>query len=402
MKLRRIDLAVSIVAAIALWFYVVNIVNPPVTVQFRDVPITITGEAELTDNGLALKEGTELSTGLSVKGPRNVVSGVRAEDIVLTIDVSSLEKGQTSVPVHAQLPAGISLGELQDPNVVLSVEELVTVSKPVTVVLTGSTDSREATLLPGTLTQVGVTGASSQVALVESVIVSGDLTGSDLDVAKEMLLAGVPSDESGKKVSGVRLANDTIAVNAVLYQTKTVPVNVPVEGSVWEGASLTGTNIDPTIVIKGPASMLSQISVVDTEPVNIEGIYETTRVKAVPKVPSGVYVSDGSPEVYAEFVISSAGSLTFEFKAADIVLKDLAEDLSASVVLPEGYKGVSAVVTGPVSTLRTLAAGDIAPVVSAAGLSAGEHLESILPSQKIAGLTVIYSPERVTLKVKTK
>ena len=400
MKLRRIDLAVSIIAAIALWFYVVSIVNPTVTVQFRDVPITITGEAGLSDNGLALKEGTELSTGVSVKGPRNVVSSVRAEDITLTVDVSGLEEGQSSVPVHAQLPPGISLGELQSANVDLTVEELVTVSKPVEVVLTGSSEGREATLLPGTLTQVGVTGAASQVALVEVVRVSGDLTGSELDVPKEMLLAGEPVDESGKKVAGVRLANDTIAINAVLYQTKTVPINVPVEGSVWEGAVLTATNIDPTIIIKGPASLLSQISVVDAEPVNIEGIYETTRVTVVPKLPSGVYLADDSPEVHAEFVISENGSLTFEFKTADIVLKDLAEGLTATIALPEGSKNISAAVTGRVSTLRTLAAGDIAPVVSAAGLTAGEHLESILPSQNIAGLTVVYSPDRVTVKVK--
>ncbi|MBQ5415466.1 MAG: hypothetical protein IIU22_04750, partial [Firmicutes bacterium] len=174
MKLRRIDLAVSIIAAIALWFYVVNILNPPITVQFRDVPIAITGEADLENSGLALREGTELKTTVSVKGPRNVVNGVRTEDIILTVDVSALEKGQATAPVHAQLPSGVSLGELQSPNVELTVEELVSVSKPVTVVLTGSSEGREATLLPGTLTQMVVTGASSQVALVDSVLVSGD------------------------------------------------------------------------------------------------------------------------------------------------------------------------------------------------------------------------------------
>ena len=128
MKLRRIDLAVSIIAAIALWFYVVNILNPPITVQFRDVPITITGEADLENSGLALREGTELKTTVSVKGPRNVVNGVRTEDIILTVDVSALEKGQATAPVHAQLPSGVSLGELQSPNVELTVEELVSVA----------------------------------------------------------------------------------------------------------------------------------------------------------------------------------------------------------------------------------------------------------------------------------
>ena len=400
MKLRRIDLAVSIIAAIALWFYVVNILNPPITVQFRDVPIAITGEADLESFGLALREGTELKTTVSVKGPRNVVNGVRTEDIILTVDVSALEKGQAIAPVHAQLPSGVSLGELQSPNVELTVEELVSVSKPVTVVLTGSSEGREATLLPGTLTQMVVTGASSQVALVDSVLVSGDLTGSELDVEKEMLLAGVPVDESGRKVTGVRLANDAISVNAVLYQTKSVPLSVPVEGSVWEGASLTSSNISPTIIIKGPASLLSQISGIEAEPVDIDGMYESAVLDVVPKIPGGVFVADSSPKASAEFVISDTGSLTFDFNTEDIVLKDLVEGLDASIILPEGYKNVVAVVTGKVSTLRTLAAGEIAPVVSAAGLTAGEHLESILPSQNISGLTVVYSPDRVTVRVK--
>jgi hypothetical protein len=72
------------------------------------------------------------------------------------------------------------------------------------------------------------------------------------------------------------------------------------------------------------------------------------------------------------------------------------------MTLPEGYKNVSAVVTGRVSILRTLAAGDIAPVINASGLAAGEYIGSIIPGRNIPGLTVVYSPDRVTVKVKTK
>ncbi|MBQ1711999.1 MAG: hypothetical protein II024_02080, partial [Firmicutes bacterium] len=53
MNQKRIDIIVSIVAAIILWFYVINIANPTVQTTLRDVPVEITGVETLAEKELA-------------------------------------------------------------------------------------------------------------------------------------------------------------------------------------------------------------------------------------------------------------------------------------------------------------------------------------------------------------
>ena len=400
MNQKRIDIIASIILAILLWFYVINIANPPVQTTFRDQPVTITGAEALAEKGLAPVTTEGYTVNVTVSGPRNVVNKVKAEDIVLSADISDLPAGGGTAAVNAELPSGISLVEMQSPGVDVVVEELVSVPKPVEVVLSGSSTGKEATVLSSRLTQVEVSGAESIVAQVASVRVSGDLSGAEVDKPMDLMLAATPVDESGKAVAGVKLAHDVIGVNAVLYQTKTVPLDVPVEGSIWEGAVLKKTEIGKTIVIKGPAAKLSQISGISARPVDIEGIYETTEFDVEPVLPSGVFEAESSEPVKARFEIDTNGQLTFKFKASEVTVNNVAAEHTAAVALAEGVSEISAKVSGPVTTLRTLASGDIAPVADAEGREEGKVTVTLRPSQNIEGLTVEYSPAKVTLDIK--
>lgn len=400
MTRKQIDIIISVAAAILLWFYVINIANPPVQVTLRDIPVTVTGEEELAKNKLAPVTTEGYTATVTVSGPRNVVNKIRPEDVKLSADISDLTLGTGTVQIASAAPSGTTVEEIQNPGIEVVVEELATVSKPVEVVLSGATSGREATLLTSTLTQVEVSGAVSRLAQVAAVKVSGDMSGAELDKPEELMLAATPVDEEGKTVSGVRLAHESIGVTAVIYQTKTVPLEVPVEGSVWEGAVLKETEIGRNIVIKGPASRLSQISGITAKAVDIGGIYETTVFDVEPMLPGGVFEADSSEPVQAKFVIEENGKLEFKFNVGDVSVQGLGEGHTVTVTLPEGYSDIVAKVSGPVATLRTLASGDISPMVDAEGRSAGEMTLVLRPSRDITGLTVEYLPSKVNLGIK--
>ena len=400
MTRKQIDIIISVAAAILLWFYVINIANPPVQVTLRDIPVTVTGEEELAKNKLAPVTTEGYTATVTVSGPRNVVNKIKPEDVKLSADISDLTLGTGTVQIASVAPSGTTVEEIQNPGIEVVVEELATVSKPVEVVLSGATAGREATLLTSTLTQVEVSGAVSRLAQVAAVQVSGDMSGAELDKPEELMLAATPVDEEGKAVTGVRLAHESIGVTAVIYQTKTVPLVVPVEGSVWEGAVLKETEIGRNIVIKGPASRLSQISGITAKAVDISGIYETTVFDVEPMLPGGVFEADSSEPVQAKFVIEENGKLEFKFNVGDVSVQGLGEGHTVTVTLPEGYSDIVAKVSGPVATLRTLASGDISPMVDAEGRSAGEMTLVLRPGRDIAGLTVEYLPSKVHLIIK--
>ena len=397
---KRIDIIISVIGAILLWLYVINIANPNVTTVVRDVPVNIGGEATLIERGRALAETVSYSTNVTISGPRNEVNKIKAEDISLIADVSYLSTGQQAVDIKADLPAGMSLVSLQNSTVEVVVEEYVTAPKPVRMVLSGIDDGEEITVLNTSLTQVGVSGAASVVAKVAALTASGDLSDAVLDQEKELVLALAPVDYDGKAMDSVKVAQDSVNISVVVFQTKEVPLNVIFTGDAWVGASVTETQVPKTILIKGPAAELSQISEISSAEINIEGIYDTTVYDIEPVLPEGVYLSDTIESLKAKVIVSDQGELTFTYWPADVAVKDLGEELSASVAL-EGYAKITLNVKGPVATLRTLAAGDVKPYVSAADKGDGTHKNvPLYPNQEISGLKLTFVPETVTLIIK--
>ncbi|MBQ9890930.1 MAG: hypothetical protein IJM39_05910 [Firmicutes bacterium] len=397
---KRIDIIISIVVAVILWIYVINIVNPPTSATFRNVPVTITGEEQLNSSGRALAIKEAYTATVDVSGSRNDMKKISGTDIALSIDVSNLAAGSNSVTVNAVMPTGIKLENIENKTVTVNVEEYVTEAKPVEVVLSGAGSGEEATILRSSLTQIGVSGAQSVVDKVAHVRVSGDLSKADLDKEVELTLAGEAVDASGKVVPGVKLAQESINVNAVMYQTKSVPLSVPVTGSIWEGAALSESRIPDSITIKGPASRLSQISEIKTKELKIDGLYETTVMEIEPVLGDDVYEVDSAEPLQAMFVIAENGRLIYSYKASAVIAKNLAEGTTASFALPDGHKEISAVITGPVSTLRTLAAGDVAPTADAAKREAGEYSVLLTPSRTVTGLSINFAPGSITMKIK--
>ena len=396
---KAVDIAISVIAAIIVWTYVITEVNPPTTATIRDIPVTISGTERLEDRGLALSSVSDLTLDMQVIGNRNDVKKLKPSDITINAAVGNLPEGVNTVSVTYTVPQGISVDGIESSTITVNVEQLITVSKPVEVVLEGAGSGQEIQVLSLSLTQVDVSGAESLVTSVASVRVKGTLQDAALDTTIDNTLAAEAVDASGAKVPGVLLAHDTISVSAALYQTKRVPLTVTTEGSVWEGAELIDTQFPEYVIIKGPASLLSQISSVVSQPINIEGIYETRIFDVVPKLEKGVYVSESNEVLAAQFTISANGQLTFAYKVSDVRVNDLTDALRAAISVTDGSANITATVTGPITTLRTLAAGDIAPVVSAKNVTAeGQQDLVLMPYQNISGLQVTYVPSSLTIQ----
>ena len=395
---KAVDIAVSIIAAIILWTYVITEVNPPTNATIRDIPVSISGIERLEERGLAMSSVSDFTLDMAVIGSRNDVRKLKASDISINANVGNSSEGANEISVTYTVPQGISVDGIESSTITVNVEQLVTVSKPVEVVLEGAGTGQEIQILSQSLTQVDVSGAESLVASVASVRVNGTLKDAALDTTVDNTLAAEAVDASGSKVTGVLLAHDTISVSAALYQTKTVPLEVTTQGSVWEGAVVTDTIFPESIVIKGPASLLSQISSVSSYPIDIEGIFEDHIFDVVPQLQEGVYVSEANEPLVARFNISENGQLVFKYRGMDIKINDIADSLKASVFLADSEAGITATVTGPITTLRTLAAGDIVPTISVKSATSEGQQEFVLsPSQTIGGLKVSYQPVSVMI-----
>ena len=109
----------SLIIAIVLWYVGTIQDQTPVSRKYSDIPVKITGETQLKQNDLVLKEIGETTVDIIVKGFSSDIFEIEEEDLVAVIDLSSyMEAGTYSLyPVLDGCPKEVALTKV-DPVVV--------------------------------------------------------------------------------------------------------------------------------------------------------------------------------------------------------------------------------------------------------------------------------------------
>lgn len=240
---------VSIVLAICLWAFVMGEVNPTIKKTIHNVPVEFTNVETIEEQGIALLDPNGYTVDVEVEGSRSDLNTMDVDDIQVTADLFGYSIGEHHIAVDVALPDGIYLEEVKDSEILVTLEELVSVQKSVDVDFTG--DLPEG-MEPGHIVvypeTVEVKGAKSIVNQVESVRVQIDAAKLTEDVAT-FTASPAAIDENGEIIKNVDISANTIEVQTALYNTKTVPLEVKVTGSPDQQLGTADVTIPKTIKI---------------------------------------------------------------------------------------------------------------------------------------------------------
>ncbi|MBO4819356.1 MAG: hypothetical protein J5528_04370 [Firmicutes bacterium] len=404
MESRKIvRLITSVLISIALWVYVINVVNPSSTTTIRNVPVTLTGMDTLYANNLAIEGSGDYTVDITVRGTRTDLSTLPMDNIVATADVSELTLGQDFITVEVAVPREYTVEDIRSRKIQVYVDELETKTVPVEVVYTGSSkNGYEATVLSVYPEYIEVYGAKKLVAGVGGFVVTVDASNLEYEKVSELSLTGQVRDSAGNDFSGkVRVDDPVILVAATNYSTKSVVLNTGYYGQPWAGASVNKITTPSTITVKGPMSILAEVTEVYSEDIDIEGIYGDAEFPIVPILPEGIYLSEKDRDIKLEIDLADTGSVEFFYYPYEIATKDLADNLYASYSLSEEAY-ITATVTGPIATLRTMSAADVTLSVDGSKFILGNTTVKITASTQISGVNISLSPETVSVYVREK
>ena len=109
-KRKAVRIALSILAAIAIWLYVDLVRQPSVPMKVKDIPVEFAGESTtLADKGLMLLSGYDTTIDLTLKGPRRQLWQIDRDDIRIVVDTSTItEVGSQSLTYQVVYPDGVS------------------------------------------------------------------------------------------------------------------------------------------------------------------------------------------------------------------------------------------------------------------------------------------------------
>lgn len=395
MNSKTVNKIISVIVALLLWVFVIGEVNPVTQTTLAGVPVSLLNEETLTSRGLAIAGEGVYTADVLVEGQRADISKISPEDIVVTADLFGYGKGQSYLEISVKGPSSASNLEAKPARIPITIEELVSVSKPVSLSVTGldvgKAEVGDIVLNPE---EIEVIGAKSQVAAVNRIQVKVDGT-KILENGKTLQLKAVPVDVSGMVVPNVELSADYVEMKAKLYAVKDVQLKLSTQGAIANGYSISSIDVPQTVKIKGPVSVLKNLESLSMEPINLEGLSANATLKVTVLLPDKVELADENKTIRAGITLKSVDSKEFTFSTSDIGLEELPEGLSATV--DDG--SISIKVYADEAVLEQLTKSDVVLKVSLAQATIETNSAAITAvcSQPVSSIVV--KPQTITVKI---
>ena len=255
----------SVIAAIILWFYVVDVQTTTEEVTIYSVPVEI--ENFLSADGLDIISGRDHTIDVVVRGTRSDVMPLTQNDIYASVNMSGIvSAGNYKLDVNVNAPKGVSVVSKTVSSISIDVDK--TISKTIPIFLNAEYSIAEDIYEQGEpILSSDTVYVQGPERLVDSVVkAEARVNLEHLESKISARVALVPVDESGNDVSSpyLRLKDSFVNVTIPVYKVATVKV----EPVFYDANYRYDYDILPkTIRIKGDATTVDSIEKIFTLPI---------------------------------------------------------------------------------------------------------------------------------------
>ena len=288
----------SVIVAIFMWTYVINSTNPTVNKVFRSIPVVIKNQENLEKSGYVIVGGDQsFTTTVKLKGSREKIIGLKAENIYASVDISDLREGIQSLAIKVDTPSGVSV-ENSDPNQInLNIQKQIIKKLPVNLTINDNIkDGRIVEVNDLKPKEITVKGPASLINKVDRCEVKVD----DLNLldGKVHNLNLQVVDRSGNPIGDVKKSDEDVNISFKVYETKKVKIKLNTFGVINNLYEEVSRTINPeSIVIKAPESVLKDVNEILTKPVNVNGLRFTATGEVELDLPESVEIYNGENKV---------------------------------------------------------------------------------------------------------
>lgn len=356
---------VALIVALSLWTFVAasisNVAKFP-----GSIPVKV---VNTNQNLVAIYDVKEVSVKISADA--KVWQQLSSDNFSAFVDLNGLSAGthNLKVIVSSSLPS-IQIVEVSPQNIMVRLEPVVKKEVPVTAVFSGQVaEGRTVGAVDFTPEKVEISGAKSIVDAIGTASAEIALSGENDDFERNIPLKIL--NEKAEIIPDVSIspAESKVSVRVVKAgNNKTVGVKVVTTGFPESGFYVSSLVADPAVVdIIGQDSTLRTVQFVETAPIDISGLRETTTKSVSLNLPAGITLQqDASTRI--KVTLNFSASLTTKEVVATINVVNLTAGLRVDSYDPTTIK---VIVSGPTDVLNSLVTNDIILDLNLSGRTAG-------------------------------
>lgn len=387
-----------IIASFCLWLYISYCENPINTYKMRNVPVQLTNINALEQSKLTTIPGQNYTVSFTIRGQNLDVEKAKQSDFKVVADMSLyvLKKGQNRIPVQIiHYPSNINVENAENMWVDVELDELAQKTLTVRTKVQGTPKSGYYYYIDDISPEkVKVSGPKKYVDLVESVAGTVNISGLSKDTKLTPELQAY--DKDGKVISNVKIQPSSAAVTIPIKRGKKVSINLKTTGQAASGVNIKGMTLDQqTVQIFGDEDVLSNISSVDTQPVDLSRITDSKTINVKLNLPDGVTAADGntyvSVDVNVEKTIQKNFSININPVNVDNKFNASLDNSTASVT-----------VSGNETAVNSIKDGDIKCTVDCTSLKEGTYGVQVSETLPQGITSVSLTPGKVNVNITKK
>lgn len=274
-----------LIAACALWVYVMNEQNPQVENTYT-VPV----ETRNLDRSL-VATNVPSTVKVKVRMSRSDMIYMRSDNIKAYVDLTGVTDGDyPNTPIHVSVPGDESVVSVTPKTFDLNVDTYAVKTLPANVQIFGtpetnfSVESKKVT--PDTIT---IAGSSAMIAKADRAVVSVNIAGKEKSFTEFDSVNILDAD--GNTVTGLDIMPSQVKVAVKMKEaTKlgNLPIRIDTKGEPAKGYKVGRITITPSVAtITAPISFFSSNKTLDLDPIDVTGASADIHQVVNVNVPSG-------------------------------------------------------------------------------------------------------------------
>ncbi len=289
---------ISLLFAIFMWFYIIQVQSPEIERTIKSVPVQFT-KAQLEGKNLMLINDKEVTINIKVKGQRRYIMGINKSDITVMADVSAIDTtGTHRVFPSVVMPYGnIEIVEQNPSAINVTVDEIVTETKEVRIVTAGNPKNGYVVGdIKATPEKVKIKGAKSIISGIAYVAAKVDVSGKNEDISTVEPLYLVGTSDTEINTPYVTIDKESADVHCAILKTKTFEIDVKFAdgiNSAEEWYTLDANSVK-SVELAGATAAIDALEKIETKTVYKYMIKESGEVEVELMLPEGVKSLDGN------------------------------------------------------------------------------------------------------------
>ncbi|HHX67677.1 MAG: CdaR family protein [Miniphocaeibacter sp.] len=397
---------ISLLFAIGLWYYVVMDKNPTTTANYKNIEVTIKSEDYLTKRNLAIVDPIEPVVNVELRGTIKKLNEIKRSDIIVTADMYGVTGDSAEIDLKYTVPDGVTIVNKSHDKMTFKFDEEVEKSFPIKVDTIGELPSNNMQLIEAEPVpkEVKISGFKKEVAKIDKDQVKVTLDLSVITESGKITKDIEVYDRNGDPMKNLIMDNTKATVNIYISSSKQVSIK-PVVKNEPENFSMSDLKLSKDkVTILGEEKILKNITEVNTEPIDLQGITSNATLKVKLDLPEGVTLltgENGEETIDVQIITHSeeTGVTSKRLVKELSELKILNNDENSGVLFPNSENDIDIDIYGAEEKIKNIKVDDIILSIDIKGLKQGKH-DVTIQAESIEGVdNIIISPSKITIEI---